>query len=526
MLTVALLVVSAFVVFVVVAGPTAAASGAQANSLLYDDFTHDTSLNASIWQINGPVGSVFGPHEVGFTIIPLEPAFSSKGMEIAQANTSEVVGTIQSIQNFTPPFTVTALVEGTVSNGHTFGFAITSANASSGVDIWGNLNPTNCSHLGDCGDTTVCGISANSAIPPNQCYYGIDGRSAQSGGAWGSKSNLYATPSVNVTYSLQISVDASGNARFSVSQGGQLLGQSTGQVGTGPFYVIIDQGEGAPVAHPGPNQAYWMSVGLTLGAASSTTTSTQPGPAPTPAGLPWLVWLIIIIALGVLFFFIFLWYRRRGFVVKVLDLRTQSPIPEASVIAKGPEKLSGFTGKDGRADFGSVDEGEYEISVTASGYGPSTPVTIKVKKKTEYTVKLGRASTGAQGGADRTAPPGTPEGGITPPPPSLERQPPQAGVVRPPMEGAAPAVTRPESPPSEREVTAEPEGWGSGRIGQIIKTFQEKGAISPETALTAEELGLSRLFVRIMKRRKGRTRVFVEINGRYYLNQEALRESE
>lgn len=61
-------------------------------------------------------------------------------------------------------------------------------------------------------------------------------------------------------------------------------------------------------------------------------------------------------------------------------------------------------------------------------------------------------------------------------------------------------------------------------MGEIIRTFQAKGAISPETALTAEELGLSRLFVRIMKRRRGRTRVFVEVNGRYYLDQKALQE--
>ena len=60
---------------------------------------------------------------------------------------------------------------------------------------------------------------------------------------------------------------------------------------------------------------------------------------------------------------------------------------------------------------------------------------------------------------------------------------------------------------------------------QIIKTFQEKGAISPETAMTAEELGLSRIFVRIMKRRKGKTKIFVEVNGRYYLDQEALQET-
>ena len=59
---------------------------------------------------------------------------------------------------------------------------------------------------------------------------------------------------------------------------------------------------------------------------------------------------------------------------------------------------------------------------------------------------------------------------------------------------------------------------------QTIKTFQEKGAISPETALTAKELGLSRIFVRIMERRKEQTKIFVEVNGKYYLDQKALEE--
>ena len=84
-----------------------------------------------------------------------------------------------------------------------------------------------------------------------------------------------------------------------------------------------------------------------------------------------------------------------------------------------------------------------------------------------------------------------------------------------------PSVPVPAAP---EEQDLELEGWGGERIRQIIKTFQMKGAISPETALTADELGLSRLFVRIMKRRKGRTRVFIEINGRYYLDQKALKE--
>jgi hypothetical protein len=449
-------------------------------------------------------------------------------MEIAQVNASQEVGTIQSIVSFSPPFVATAEVEGTVSNGHTFGFALSTANASYGALVYGNLNPTNCSHLGDCGDPAVCGTSANSNIPPNQCYYGLDAKIGQNGTSWKHVAKLYQTPSVNVTYALQISVDALGSAQYEVSQGGRVLGQGTSQVGKGPFFVILEQAEGAPVAHPGPNQAFWISVGVASGVTSVTTTSTQPGPGPAPAGLPWFVWVIIIL-LAALFFFIILWHRRRGFTVKVSDSRTQAPIIGAGVTAKGPENISGTTGRDGKADFGRVEEGEYTIGVTGSGYIPPTPVTIKVKKKTEYTARLDRIRAGVQGGVGESAPPEAPsrEAGVMARSPSLETQQPQTGFTKPPHEGAASAMAPPglELPPGQPGPGLDLEGFGGGRIGQIIKTFQEKGAISPETALTADELGLSRLFVRIMKRRQGKTRVFMEINGRYYLNQKALEET-
>ena len=79
-----------------------------------------------------------------------------------------------------------------------------------------------------------------------------------------------------------------------------------------------------------------------------------------------------------------------------------------------------------------------------------------------------------------------------------------------------------EPPATEGPEAAD--GWAGERIREIIRTFQAKGAISPQTALTAEELGLSRMFVRIMKRRRGRTRIFVEINGKYYVDETALNE--
>jgi len=272
----------------------------------------------------------------------------------------------------------------------------------------------------------------------------------------------------------------------------------------------------------------------------SSTTATSP--APSSPGIPTDVWIIIVIVLAVLFFIFILWYSRRGFTVRAMDSRTQAPIPEASVTAKGPEVLSGTTDKDGKVAFGKVDEGDYEVRVAAAGYNPPPPATVKVKGKTDYTAKLDRAPLVPPSRLDENLPSQGPgreaaglaegettshEGSIMAPSSVPETRQPPTGVGKTPQEGAAPAVTqpRPEPPPSGKGAPDELEGWGGGRIKQIIKTFQEKGAISPETALTAEELGLSRLFVRIMKRRKGKTTLFMEINGRYYLNQKALQET-
>jgi hypothetical protein len=472
-------------------------------------------------------------------------------MKVAQANQSEVVGTIQSVNSFSPPFTATAVVEGTVSNGHTFGFAIASTNASNGVLVYGNLNPTNCSQEGNCGDPTTCGTPANSAVPQNQCYYGIDAKTGKGGGSWPHAAKLYLTPSVNIFYTLQISVDASGSAQYSVSQGGQVLGQSTAQVGTGPFYIIMEQGEGAPVATPGPNQAYWTSVSLTpttttfsttssySTASSFSTASTAPGP--TTSGISTIDLLIIVVVVVILFLIILLWYRRRNLTIRVQDAGTHSPVIEAVVSADGPEKLRGYADKDGKITFKGVKKGDYTIQAEAKGYISSTPVKIEVKKTTEYTVKLDRTVSGVQEAVGGNAPPEAPsrevvgpredkpspqDAGATAQNPNLQPRQPQTGVAQPIQQGSAPAVTQPEPAPSptDEQGLGEMEGFGGGRIGEIIKTFQMKGAVSPETALTAQELGLSRLFVRIMKRRKGRTRIFVEINGRYYLNQKALRE--
>ena len=58
----------------------------------------------------------------------------------------------------------------------------------------------------------------------------------------------------------------------------------------------------------------------------------------------------------------------------------------------------------------------------------------------------------------------------------------------------------------------------------IIEKFREKGVLSPEKAMTTEELGLPAEFKERMKRRLGQLGVFVGVNGKYYLSEERLKE--
>jgi len=496
---------------IVVPAPARASSPTPLASTLADNFTRDTALNTNLWTIDGPVGLAFGSLNCpSCTNVTLAPSFSSAGMEIAQINGSSEVGTIQSTGTFTPPFTVTAIVEGAVSDGHPFVFGVTTADASSGVQVTGNLNPNDCSNETNCGDPATCGNPANPAIPAGQCFYGIYARTGTGGGHWVKSPFLVAKPSVDVVYTLEISVDSSGTALFNVSQSGQVLTSSTGSVGTGPFYLIIAQSEGAPVPGPGPNAAYWLSVSVV---------PTAPSPGPTPSGsssglssVEWL--LIVLVVIAVLVAIVIL--RRRGgrsLTVRVVDSGNLTPVAGAGVTADGPARLTGSTGVDGRVAFASVKSGDYSVQAGADGFAPSSPARVPVQRATEHTVRLDRAP----------APSPTTPVTVTPSPAPLSPPPtmsaPAAPATRPVPEPASPRAAPPPSEPTDLEDMG---GWAGERMREIVATFRAKGAISPETALTAEELGLSRMFVRIMRRRRGKTRVFVEVNGRYYLDESAL----
>lgn len=58
----------------------------------------------------------------------------------------------------------------------------------------------------------------------------------------------------------------------------------------------------------------------------------------------------------------------------------------------------------------------------------------------------------------------------------------------------------------------------------VVEKFRQKGAVSPEKAMTASELGLPPRFEEAMRRRLERLGVFVEVNGKYYLSEESLKQ--
>jgi hypothetical protein len=62
------------------------------------------------------------------------------------------------------------------------------------------------------------------------------------------------------------------------------------------------------------------------------------------------------------------------------------------------------------------------------------------------------------------------------------------------------------------------------RLEEVIQLFRTKGALTPETAMTAKDLGLPPRFEEAMHRRLGRSGVFVEVNGKYYLSEQRLAE--
>ena len=78
--------------------------------------------------------------------------------------------------------------------------------------------------------------------------------------------------------------------------------------------------------------------------------------------------------------------------------------------------------------------------------------------------------------------------------------------------------------PARSEGMLGPGGGGGRMVRRLVEAFRQKGATSPDKAMTAQELGLPPRFEEAMKRRLGATGIFVEVGGRYYLDEAKLKQ--
>jgi ATP-binding cassette subfamily B protein len=84
-------------------------------------------------------------------------------------------------------------------------------------------------------------------------------------------------------------------------------------------------------------------------------------------------------------------------------------------------------------------------------------------------------------------------------------------------------LTPPERPTSQFPPQSMPDMFLE-RIVKVVEIFKTKGAVSPATALPLDNLGLSPMFSMMMQGPIGQFGLFVENNGKYYLNEERLKQ--
>jgi hypothetical protein len=108
--------------------------------------------------------------------------------------------------------------------------------------IFGNINSANCGYYGIWKNAVNDGICALNA----DLLY----RNGTAG-------------AVGVPYIIQVSVDATGNLTVSLINNGVTLAQRAGSGFTGPFYLVLGQGEGAPCTGQSQNVSVWQYVNVT-----------------------------------------------------------------------------------------------------------------------------------------------------------------------------------------------------------------------------------------------------------------------
>jgi hypothetical protein len=212
-------------------------------------FSSGKTLDTERWQASTPLLAALAKKE-GLRWVEPKLSFDQSGMTMSGVNGKYQITGLQSRESFTPPFKVRATVMGTIANGDPFALYIVSDDLHQSLRAEGNLNPHNGPYYG------------LSVTPEN-----------------GQGSKVTRDVSINRWYIVEFAVDANGAGTATVTdeQGATVLSKTDMLVGTGPFFVLLVQREGAPYT-VGVNEAVWSSVELSPGAVS-----TASGSASTPS---------------------------------------------------------------------------------------------------------------------------------------------------------------------------------------------------------------------------------------------------
>ena len=237
-----------------------------------DNFTKDTTLNKSLWVING---NALSNAETNFPVSPVNRkdtvvfptlTFSStSGMGMSGVDTCFEATGIQSTSSYSHSFTAEASVYATEAHANAFAFGITNLNATKGIAIFGNVNTT------------------------NQEYYGLQIASPEytnSGWNW-QPTPLLPDPSMNQTYILSITMDLEGYATVGVGINGIFGPSFTMYIGSASYYLFLGQYEGYPNNGLGPNQAYWQWAGVSYSNASNSLYNVNFHVNNVPTGFLW-----------------------------------------------------------------------------------------------------------------------------------------------------------------------------------------------------------------------------------------------
>jgi len=232
----------------------AGAAVAQTQTGLIDNFASDTALNTALWTsaatdyLKGAALSGEGGHQCfSLTNNFVKPglSFGSGGMQMSGVNGWQQFTGIQSLNTFALPFTFETTVTAAVANGNPFEVHFVSADGKQMFSIYGDVNPANVPYVG---------IKVGCQV-------------------------IYATPNVNVAYTIDINATADGAFGVALRAGSIILTTQTFQLANGPpygpFYLILGQGEGWPNTGKTENVAVWQSVSLQNSAFPQTATCTS-----------------------------------------------------------------------------------------------------------------------------------------------------------------------------------------------------------------------------------------------------------